>query len=1242
MKNLLQVLTLCTILITYQNATAQSSPQLNPEELKTILQHADTNFEQIMGKKYVSNNYYATKGLTGLKSLITPFEDNRNQFYAFAFIKEKQKRFDVLIKSYCERIKGAIPDDYIMKSSSWDDAPTYIQDYIGQHKKDMVTVYVFYKGDDYNKKQNEHYRIILETKHLHKTQKVKLTIQAGLTSKPVVIADNTTQSNKKTTSNDIFIGTYEGYVFNPTKGRDKEKKYKIVFSEDNTVSVSSWFEGLWIENVSSKIIAKETEVIKYGKMYDFDLVDSDKFKSFGFMVYYPKYRKSLKVEGVGAYLIPKGAGIVQFDMDKKEGNTAILALADQTATDNDKPKPSKSYKGTTTKWGEYIVSSMGQDNSEYILAYDKVFNFFNIKKSGDNWTVTGLNADRKFLSLKYRIDRSTNQLKLTSSSTINPHFLDQAAVKTQKTNGQYAGNQEDVFKALATSVQDIVLTKFKTYQVETDRTVFFQAGTVYVGLIQDRKRNGRAIQYTKNETQRGIWKDNKKHGYFDIENTDALKVKAYFQNDKKEGTWTVNRADGGISEIIYQNDKKISTKVIKASPKKKWNPTIQSEFKQFTFELGTPERLDRFVQEQAKKVQKLDKTLSLRSMQSIVKPIKYKIDAKLAGMNAASARLKNMLKASNEVGCTATANHIKRMQKKVNAMHDNYVSAYKAFDDQYFTKDGEKFKRLIDKGFTHINKARENYNNLVPLVNSMNDYPCTKTTIVNPTPKPKVAKEYTLGILTQANKTETILSVYSVISTSVAYKAGIRKGDKLLYIDDTYVSNWDSRMVTNWLKTTKRNKVFKIVYYDVSTSSEVTVNLNPTSNEYKVLKTEKLDNYIKDSKWGDKKYTGNLYLGMPHGKGTVTYANGDVYEGNFDMGKLSGEGIMTYKNGSVFKGNWKKDKREGKSVLTTANGVEHHGKYINDKKDGTFYVYHSDEKVIQEYYRKGKRTSSKSVTSAEAAKHIGKTSNSTNSTKPKSTYKKTTKKETEYEPAKMPVFTGQYEGNDLVLLMGRHIDDPAIQKWLNDGFEKSVVCSSRFCSYTKAGIRLEFTKSHLSQMSLFQDKDGSFTGRLPQNLQFNASVATLKNTSARWTAKMNDTYPHHYYYKKGVKVIAYLDGVTSSKIDAFKLTKKIVVNPKNEKVGVGLMVRDAGFGKYTVSTTHRGWAAKKARMYEGMEILEVDGKPAKAAGKAGIERLLKGEIGTSVTVKFCPKNQPEKAKTYRLYRGANGRAELVE
>ena len=171
MKNLLQAFTLFTILITYQNATAQSSPQLNSEELKTILQHADTNFEQIIGKKYVNDNYYATEGLTGLKSIITSFEGNRNQFYAFAFIKEKQKQFDELIKSYCERIKGAISDDYTMKKSSWDNAPAYIQEYIGRHKKDNVTVYVFYKGDDYNQKQNEHHRIILEVKLLKQIPK---------------------------------------------------------------------------------------------------------------------------------------------------------------------------------------------------------------------------------------------------------------------------------------------------------------------------------------------------------------------------------------------------------------------------------------------------------------------------------------------------------------------------------------------------------------------------------------------------------------------------------------------------------------------------------------------------------------------------------------------------------------------------------------------------------------------------------------------------------------------------------------------------------------------------------------------------------------------------------------------------------------------------------------------------------------------------------------------------------------
>ena len=43
---------------------------------------------------------------------------------------------------------------------------------------------------------------------------------------------------------------------------------------------------------------------------------------------------------------------------------------------------------------------------------------------------------------------------------------------------------------------------------------------------------------------------------------------------------------------------------------------------------------------------------------------------------------------------------------------------------------------------------------------------------------------------------------------------------------------------------------------------------------------------------------------MPHGKGRMIYAEGDVYEGMWFKGKKSEYGVLTKLNGDHFEGNW--------------------------------------------------------------------------------------------------------------------------------------------------------------------------------------------------------------------------------------------------------------------------------------------------------------------------------------------------
>ena len=59
---------------------------------------------------------------------------------------------------------------------------------------------------------------------------------------------------------------------------------------------------------------------------------------------------------------------------------------------------------------------------------------------------------------------------------------------------------------------------------------------------------------------------------------------------------------------------------------------------------------------------------------------------------------------------------------------------------------------------------------------------------------------------------------------------------------------------------------------------------------------------------------------MKHGRGKLTYSNGDLYEGQFANNLYEGFGIYYFRNNDRYEGNWSKGCREGKGKLTKATG----------------------------------------------------------------------------------------------------------------------------------------------------------------------------------------------------------------------------------------------------------------------------------------------------------------------------------
>ena len=92
---------------------------------------------------------------------------------------------------------------------------------------------------------------------------------------------------------------------------------------------------------------------------------------------------------------------------------------------------------------------------------------------------------------------------------------------------------------------------------------------------------------------------------------------------------------------------------------------------------------------------------------------------------------------------------------------------------------------------------------------------------------------------------------------------------------------------------------------------------------------------------GIDSYLGKFVDGLPDGKGTYTWANGDQYIGQWDQGRKNGEGTLTLKlneKDSIVSGLWKDDnylgpKPDNPKVINNVGVDRHTFKKISDAKD---------------------------------------------------------------------------------------------------------------------------------------------------------------------------------------------------------------------------------------------------------------------------------------------------------------------
>lgn len=102
---------------------------------------------------------------------------------------------------------------------------------------------------------------------------------------------------------------------------------------------------------------------------------------------------------------------------------------------------------------------------------------------------------------------------------------------------------------------------------------------------------------------------------------------------------------------------------------------------------------------------------------------------------------------------------------------------------------------------------------------------------------------------------------------------------------------------------------------------------------------------------GSDKYVGALSGYLPHGKGTLTKADGTIFEGDFYEGYCTGNAIVTYKNGDVYKGEVDHEQREGNGEYIKADGTIYQGEFRNGEKNGFGVTKFSDGSVYIGQYK---------------------------------------------------------------------------------------------------------------------------------------------------------------------------------------------------------------------------------------------------------------------------------------------------
>jgi len=134
-------------------------------------------------------------------------------------------------------------------------------------------------------------------------------------------------------------------------------------------------------------------------------------------------------------------------------------------------------------------------------------------------------------------------------------------------------------------------------------------------------------------------------------------------------------------------------------------------------------------------------------------------------------------------------------------------------------------------------------------------------------------------------------------------------------------------------------------------------------------------------KLDDGTYEGEIVNGKPHGKGKLTYSDGDVYEGDWVDGERTGKGKMTYADDKVYdryvyEGDWVNDEPNGKGKMTWADDdvydrYVYEGDFVDGKLNGKGKMTWTDGRVYEGDFVDGKLNGKGKMTWADGRVYEG-------------------------------------------------------------------------------------------------------------------------------------------------------------------------------------------------------------------------------------------------------------------------------